>query len=161
MIVTGLQYSVKAIWNMLSVGHGRLRIDTIIIIGWIKVTDTSPFASAAPLTSLKLMTQQKFPPWVVELYIYIHLVLHYLANKTTDVHWGIRLNLDLLPAITIRNFLCCMMTFCVSLILRVAIRRCLSKRTSIHLTSKRSHQLVETGRHEMLDLHFKSKVIVK
>ena len=62
MIVTGLQYSVKAIWNMLSVGHGRLRIDTIIIIGWIKVTDTSPFASAAPLTSLKLVTQQNLPP---------------------------------------------------------------------------------------------------
>ena len=73
-----------------------------------------------------------------------HLILHHLANNIADVHWTIGLNLDLLPAITLRDFLCCVMTFCVSLLFNVAIRRLLSKRTTIH-PIKRAQQLVKIG----------------
>ena len=72
----------------------------------------------------------------------LHLVLHYLADKAADVEWAVRLNLNRLPAFTLRNLLSCMMPIRVRLLLHVAIRRLLAKRTTI---TKRAHQLVKVG----------------
>ena len=52
-----------------------------------------------------------------------HLVLHDLANQITDVQWAVRLNLNRLPAIALRNFLCRMMTIRIGFLFYIAIRR--------------------------------------